>query len=188
MNDVGSILTVALYVYLGIGFIYALYIWLFAGDPWTAIPVNTIGGPINIIYQTIRAFLRKKIELYDLFKGKKAVIFDLDGTIIDSQPFHNQAVDAVLEEIGAGWVSREYDHGLNNVERWQHILDKNPKIETKLSVEELENRSKSKYLELHTEIEALEGFWALARYLKEKGFKLGLVTNTDTEVTDLFLK
>ncbi|OGC47440.1 hypothetical protein A2886_03385 [candidate division WWE3 bacterium RIFCSPHIGHO2_01_FULL_42_13] len=177
-----------LYIYLGIGFIYALYIWLFAGDPWTAIPINTIGGPINIIYQTVRAFLRRKIEMYDLFKGKRAVIFDLDGTIIDSQPFQNQAIDAVLEEIGAGWVSRDYDHGLNNLERWTHLLHTNPSINTKLSPEELENRSKSKYLELHAEVEALDGFWTLARYLKEKGFKLGLATNTDRDVTDVVLK
>lgn len=178
-----------LYIYLGVGFVYAIYIWLFAGDPWYYIPINMIGGPIIVIGQTIGALRRRKYEIKDIFEGKKAVIFDLDGTIIDSQPFRNQAVENVLESIDAEWVFRTYPHGLNALEQWTHILKEEEELETELTPRELADRTKSEYLKLHTEVSVIEGFWELAYYLKEeKKFKLGLATNSDREVTNEILK
>lgn len=38
----------------------------------------------------------------------KAVIFDFDGVIVDSEPFHYQAFQRVLEPLGLGFTWQEY--------------------------------------------------------------------------------
>ena len=178
-----------LYTYLTLGFIYAMYIWLFAGDPWWSIPVNTVGGPFIFLREVVRGYVRKKLSPSKMFASKKAVIFDLDGTIIDSQPFRNQAMDNMLKTIGGGWVTRTYSHGLNAVERWEYILHQEPEINTEFTVEELAEHTKTEYLKLYTEVEAIPGFWDFMHYLKNvKKVKVGLATNADRNVADAMLK
>ena len=183
-----TLLTI-LYVYLGIGFVYAIYIWLFAGDSWYAIPFNIIGGPIIFIYHTIRSFARKVPRVNEIFDGKKAVIFDLDGTIINSQPARNQAMEKVLESIDAAWAFRDYPPGLNEVEKWKYLLKKEKDIKTDLSAEDLAARTREAYLKLHTNVTAIDGFWEFFAYLREeKKYKVGLATNSVRKVVDIILE
>jgi HAD superfamily hydrolase (TIGR01509 family) len=177
------------YVYLGLGFVYAIYIWLFAGDSWYAIPVNVLGGPIIFIYHTIRSLMRKVPSAQGIFDGKKAIIFDLDGTIINSQPARNKAMEDVLDSIDAGWMSRSYPPGLNEVEKWKLILKKEKDIETDLSAEDLAERTRDTYLKLHTDMTTIDGFWSLLEYFKnEKKYKVGLATNSVRKVVDVVLE
>lgn len=177
------------YTYLTLGFIYAMYIWLFAGDPWYAIPVNIVGGPIVFVREIIRAYARRRVSVVEMFAKKKAVIFDLDGTIIDSQPFKDKAMDNILKTINAGWVTREYSHGLNEIEKWDYTLKHEKEINTKFTVQELADHTKKEYLKIYTEVEPLPGFWDFMHYLKkEKNMKVGLATNSDREVTNTVLK
>ncbi len=183
------VLQIFLYVYLAIGTIYALYVWLFAGDPWWAIPINIIGGPIVLVHETVRALTEKRVEIKELFVGKKGVIFDLDGTIIDSQPFLNEAMEQVLGSLNATWLETNYPHGLNYKEKWEYLIKENPGvIDTKFTIEELTSRTKKRYIELYENVEPFTGFWTLAKYLKEKGFKLGMATNTDKDIAEIILK
>lgn len=50
-------------IYLVIGFLYALYILLFAGDEWYWFPINILGGPITLV-----------IIIYKTFQGKRLPI------------------------------------------------------------------------------------------------------------------
>ncbi|EKD96094.1 MAG: hypothetical protein ACD_24C00190G0003 [uncultured bacterium] len=55
------ILETFLILYLLFGFLYALYILLFAGDAWYWFPINMVGGPIVVIIITIKTLRGKKI-------------------------------------------------------------------------------------------------------------------------------
>jgi len=38
-----------------------------------------------------------------IFEGKEAVVFDLDGTLIDSKPLWNMACTEVAQNLGFEW-------------------------------------------------------------------------------------
>jgi hypothetical protein len=54
-----NVLDIFLYLYLFLGFIYAMYVLAMGGSPWYALPINVIGGPIIFMYHVIGAFFRK---------------------------------------------------------------------------------------------------------------------------------
>lgn len=184
-----EIIVPILYVYFGVGFIYAMYIWLFAGDTWVSIPINILGGPLVLIWAILTQFTRKHTDLKSLFKNKKGVIFDLDGTIIDSQPYRDQAMENVLESLDSAWIFPSYVSGLNERKKWKHIMDNEPEFKPGLTVDQLAEKTKQEYLKIYQDVKPLPGFWEFARYLKEtRNFKLGLATNSERDVTTEILK
>ncbi len=55
-----GILEIFLILYFLIGFLYALYILLFAGDVWYWFPINFIFGPIALIINFLTTLRGKK--------------------------------------------------------------------------------------------------------------------------------
>lgn len=55
------------------------------------------------------------MKILDILKqyNSKAVIFDLDGTILDNNPFHLQAWKKYLEQIGREMTDEEFNKHLN---------------------------------------------------------------------------
>lgn len=118
-----------------------------------------------------------------LIQGKKAVIFDLDGTIAVTRPFGIKALQQVLDEIEASYINAElYSFsGYPMRTSWKVILEVN-ELATKKTLDELIERTNEVYKELirNSDLEPRDGFWDLFYELKqEKGFKTALVTNTE---------
>jgi beta-phosphoglucomutase len=182
--------TVAI-IYLVIGFLYALYILLFAGDGWFSLFFNTLFGPVYFIKVVWDAFTRKsRSSLKEIFENKKLVIFDMDGTIIDSQAYWDQAMDNVKKKHKVT-ISKHYPSGLNVEEKWMHTLKR---IENKLDapIKELAPKlaveTEQEFLKLYKDIEPFSGFWGFAKELKERGMKLALASNTKKSVVDEIVK
>jgi beta-phosphoglucomutase-like phosphatase (HAD superfamily) len=181
------ILYIILGIYLGVGFLYALWVWLFRYETFLSIIPNTLFGLPYIIWVSWDAITYKKFSFHELFKHKKAVIFDLDGTIIDSQPIWNAAMENVKKQVKLGMLERNYPPGLNVREKWIELL-KDAGSGVSISVDKLVSATKQEVLSTYSDVEAFEGFWDFARYLKEKEFKLALASNTDRDLVEELLK
>ncbi|OGC70329.1 hypothetical protein A2415_05125 [candidate division WWE3 bacterium RIFOXYC1_FULL_39_7] len=127
-----------------------------------------------------------------LIEGKKGVFFDLDGTLIDSEPLWVLAFDAVLRKADPSVpLEGVYElPGESLYDKWKRIVTKKL-IKTQQPAEELTEATHKEFLRLIEDhgIDARDGFWELAFELKEeKGFKLALATNTDESVAKIIVE
>jgi beta-phosphoglucomutase len=123
-----------------------------------------------------------------LIEGKKAIFFDLDGTIVDTSPLWISAIRKVLERIGVDWISDEnmYEPGKDLMEQWALLLKKYS-IKTDKDITVLTKETGEEFLRNleEADLEAKPGFWDFLYEIKEeKGFKAVLLTNS-TRVTAL---
>jgi beta-phosphoglucomutase-like phosphatase (HAD superfamily) len=124
-----------------------------------------------------------------IIEGKKVVLFDMDGTLLQSEGHWQEALNTVAFENDVPTSMLRYmPSGVSVPVKWEKLvenekLDKDPK--------ELTEKTYAEFIRLAKEEPPLvtEGFWGLAVELKEdKGMRLGLTTNTVRSVTDELLK
>lgn len=121
---------------------------------------------------------------------KKAVTFDLDGTLVDTVWLWELCVAEIAEDLDIPWAGFGELLGQSLEVVWDQLLSfSSEKI--KIPVSELVKRTNSKFLEKIPSIEFVprDGFWQLAGELKlERGMKLGLVTNSSPQLVAELLK
>ncbi|NLM76452.1 MAG: HAD family phosphatase [Clostridiaceae bacterium] len=119
----------------------------------------------------------------------KALVFDMDGVIIDSEPLHIEITVHVLRKLGGNPEPDEiYEFvGVRNDEMWA-ILKKRHNI--KESVQEIleihENYKKKRFSE--AELETVDGTPELIKEAKEKGLKTALATSSPRFLAEYILK
>jgi len=127
----------------------------------------------------------------EIFQNKKAALFDLDGTIIDSLPYWETALRLVLEDVSDGTAPLyRASTGAYLGEIWKNTIKKSD-LETELSVEELVKKTQQEYLNLFNDnpLEPRDGFWSLIDILKnDKNWVLALTSNSDNSVVEPVLK
>ena len=106
-----------------------------------------------------------------------AVIFDLDGTVLDNEDEYGQAFKKVLTDLGAE-VKTDYPHigGIGVKENWPHLLKKY-RIKTKKTFDELASQTQKEYLKLLPKVKVKNGLEVFVRELKESGIKTALATS-----------
>lgn len=124
-----------------------------------------------------------------ILEGKKAVFFDMDGTILDSEPLWERAFENILQAIEMDWMlDEEMPAGLTIASKWSVLLERNKDLITqKLSVKDLVDQTHTEFLKIVTseEIDTRPGFWELLLYFKEqKSLKTAMTTNTNRAVTN----
>lgn len=109
----------------------------------------------------------------------KALIFDMDGVIIDSEPIHIEVNTKLLQDMGITIAESEnYEFiGARSEEMWDILIKRYNIPET---VESLMNKQKSYKMQrfMNEELEPIDGIKDLLRAAKRKGLKIALATSS----------
>lgn len=106
-----------------------------------------------------------------------AVIFDLDGTVLDNEDEYGASFKKVLEALGAKNISDfPQTGGIGVEENWPKLLEKYH-VTTNKTVEELSVETQQEYLKLLPKVTLKKDLEIFIKELKEKGIKTGLATS-----------
>lgn len=117
------------------------------------------------------------------------VLFDMDGVLIDSEGFWQQAEEEVFTSMGATWdeaiaIQTQGKTTRTVTELWYNLYPWEGK-----SIEEVEQMVIDRVDELiSTEGEIKEGVIQTLEFLKEKNIKIGLATNSPESLINAVLK
>lgn len=109
----------------------------------------------------------------------KAVIFDLDGVLVDSQPFHFVVDQAVLAKNGV-FVPLEVVHGYAGMANQNRFVKYKNDFSITTSVEELIQTHIETIAELldKSDLSVVDGIPELLSMLKQKGFKISVASSS----------
>lgn len=108
----------------------------------------------------------------------KGIIFDMDGVIIDSEPIHIKLEKELLEEMGGNYSEINHNDfiGTTDAHMWSTFKKQ---FNIKLSVEELINIKRKRFIESLNQVPLVDNILELMRTLHEKGYKLGLASSNN---------
>ena len=119
----------------------------------------------------------------------KAVIFDMDGVMIDSELVQSKAFEAVIKEYGKVPVYNEsgvvHTIGIRSRENWE-VIKKKHSIEEETDI--LIEKRRAIYGQLlETEIKPMPGLLELLALLKKHKVKIALASSSNLKHIDLVL-
>jgi len=120
--------------------------------------------------------LDKNLSIY------QALIFDLDGTFIDSMPLHNRAWIEVLSQNGVT-INEQFIHDMAGMssERIVNILNK--RFQKNLDPEIISTQKRNKYLEVIDQVQIFEPVFSLVKKYHQI-IPMGIITGGEHEVVD----
>jgi HAD superfamily hydrolase (TIGR01509 family) len=107
----------------------------------------------------------------------RAVIFDLDGTVLDNEDEYGASFNKVLQSLGAK-VKEKYPQigGIGVKENWPQLFKKY-NIKTKKSIEELAGKTQEAYLAQLDKVTLKPGLEEFIKKLKKDGTQIALATS-----------
>lgn len=117
-----------------------------------------------------------------------AAIFDLDGTIVDSEAAWRKAYSNVLKSFGIE-TERGFsgDFGISIKDSWEALISKY-NIKTSKTLDELEVLTYKEYEKFIPDVNLKDGAVEFITGLKDGGIQTVLATSSNWEVTDKILR
>jgi len=122
-----------------------------------------------------------------ILSGYQAVVFDLDGTILDNQKVWDKAIKTTLQRYITSESPYWGQRGLPLLELIEDIKANNQLL-FDFKVEWAYTEINREYFKNFIEVEVRPGFEELAERLKKDGKRLVLASNSDREVVDQTLE
>ena len=120
--------------------------------------------------------------------NKLAVIFDMDGVICHTNPFHSDAFKVFFGKRGLNPTEEEFEqhmYGKSNKYIFRHFLQREV-IGEEFTL--LENEKEGLFREIYADkVATIPGFLPFLSQLKEKGFKTGVATSAPRANLDLIM-
>jgi len=116
----------------------------------------------------------------------RAVIFDMDGVIIDSEPLHLKIEREIVEEYGGRLSSKEYEEfvGTSDYHMWSSLKRR---YNLKPSVEELIMLKKQRLAENIDKIELVDNFFEFMLKLYKREYLLALASSNNRKIINLVM-
>jgi beta-phosphoglucomutase family hydrolase len=116
----------------------------------------------------------------------KAVIFDMDGVIIDSEPIHHNMEKELFNKLGIQVDEDEHNTFVGKTDRdiWGYLKEKHQLTDT---IEELlENKVNTfiNYVVTREDVKPIDGIVNLLDRLHKRGLKIGLASSSSMKVIE----
>lgn len=120
----------------------------------------------------------------------KALIFDMDGVIIDSEPLHKKIEQDILIELGVNLPLDEHFKFASMGKEFWNIIEKRYGYNRKTTADELHKEKATRYLKVLTSkpIIPIEGLNELVSFAKSKGLVLAVASSSSVYNINLVLK
>jgi haloacid dehalogenase superfamily, subfamily IA, variant 3 with third motif having DD or ED/haloacid dehalogenase superfamily, subfamily IA, variant 1 with third motif having Dx(3-4)D or Dx(3-4)E len=117
----------------------------------------------------------------------KAILFDLDGTLANSDPLHYLSWARVLEIYEFNIDHSFYKTRISGRTNAEIVGDLFPEFSDK-DILKMVDLKESKFREMAVDLQPLGGLMDFLAWVNQQQFKTGLVTNAPRENTDFMLK
>lgn len=115
--------------------------------------------------------------------GLDAILFDLDGVLVDSYPVWFNVLNAALAEQGRGPITELQFEGT-----WGQSAEHDRSLWfPELTLREMEATYARHYLDFVDSVRVMDGAADLVTRLRERGFKTAVVTNSPRPIADRVL-
>ncbi len=127
---------------------------------------------------------------------KKAIFFDMDGTIINSEPIHAKTIIKILEELEINLpINEELLIGKTDSDVYNDFIRNNKELKKQISLEQFLSIKNSAIINIidsfsREQIRNLltEGVLAFINYLKAHQYRLALISASEPEIVFHMLK
>jgi len=119
----------------------------------------------------------------------ETVIFDMDGVIVDSEPFHYQIEGIIFKELGLKLSESERSSfvGLSNESMWSYIKDKYHLEKPVRSLLEYDDSIRTDYFKSLENILPISGIPVLLYDLYQNGIKITLASSSSIDIINTML-
>lgn len=118
----------------------------------------------------------------------KAVIFDMDGVIVDTEPLSYKASDALLKKYGKGNYNEEFHRSVMGNSMMEEVKKMKEYFGLPNSCEHILEERNILYKDIvKKEMKVMSGLRELLEYLKISGIKCAVVTGSNRDIAEFIL-